>query len=146
MYLHTLVGGLPHAERAALVQASELRSYGCDETVLATGEWTDRLYCVASGLLRVVVQGRSSSGDVTTDLIRQDEFFLGPSLSESRYRARQTLVAAQPSSVYLVPVSAMRGLCEQHPQVAVKLLGAAIKRMSAMRGQLRRDAVPALCS
>lgn len=144
--MHTLVAGLPHADRAALVEASELRSYGCDETVLATGEWTDRLYCVASGLLRVVIHGRSSSGDVVTDFIRQDEFFLGPSLSESRYRARQTLVAAQPSSVYLVPVSVMRVLCEQRPEVAVKLLGAAIKRMSAMRGQLRRDAALAVCS
>jgi CRP-like cAMP-binding protein len=40
--------------------------------------------------------------------------------------------------VYLIPVSAMRRLCEMHPGVAMTLLGIAMKRMSTMRGQLRR--------
>lgn len=136
MYLHTLVAGLPHADRTALDEASELRSYQCDETVLASGEWTDRLFCVASGLLHVVSHGRGSDGGVVTDSIRPDEFFLGPTLSESRYQARHALVAAQASSVYLIPAVAMRGLCEQHPQVALKLLGIAIERTRAMRMQL----------
>ncbi|MDQ0591629.1 Crp/Fnr family transcriptional regulator [Variovorax paradoxus] len=136
MYLHTLVAGLPHADRTALDEASELRAYQCDEPVLASGEWTDRVYCVASGLLHVVSHGRASGADVVTDLIGQHDFFLGPSLSEDRYQAKHTLVAAQASSVYLIPVAAMRGLCEKHPQVAVKLLGIAIERTRALRGQL----------
>jgi len=136
MYLHTLVAGLPHADRTALDEASELRAYQCDEPVLVSGEWTDRVYCVASGLLHVVSHGRASGADVVTDLIGLHDFFLGPSLSEDRYQAKHTLVAAQASSVYLIPVAAMRGLCEQHPQVAVKLLGIAIERTRALRGQL----------
>lgn len=48
MYLHTLIACLPQAERAALVQATELRSYRRNESVLAAGEWTDCIYCVAS--------------------------------------------------------------------------------------------------
>jgi len=139
MYLHALVSDLPQAERAALVQATELRSYRRNDIVLAVDEWTDRFYCVASGLLRVVAHGRgSSNGDVTTDFIRKDDFFLGASLDEDRYQAGQTLVAALPSSVYLIPVSAMRRLCELHPKVVLTLLNLAMKRMSAMRGQLRR--------
>ena len=136
MYLHTLVADLPHADRTALDEASELRAYQCDETVLASGEWTDRVYCVSSGLLQVVSHGRASGADVVTDLICQHDFFLGPSLSESRYQANHTLVAAEASSVYLIPVVAMRGLCEQDPQMALKLLGMAIERTRAMRGQL----------
>ena len=136
MYLHTLVAGLPQADRAALVQAAELRSYRRNETVLAVDEWTDRFYCVASGLLRVV--GHGSNGDVTTDFIRQDDFFLSSSFKEDRYQAAQTLIAALPSSVYLIPVAVMRGLCELHPKVAMTLLGIAMKRMSMMRAQLRR--------
>lgn len=136
MYLHTLVASLPHADRSALHEASELRAYQCDETVLASGEWTDRVYCVASGLLQVVSHGRASGADVVTDLICQHDFFLGPSLGENRYQAKHTLVAAEASSVYLIPVGAMRGLCEQHPQMALKLLGMAIERTRAMRGQL----------
>jgi len=139
MYLHALVADLPQAERAALVQATELRSYRRNDVVLAVDEWTDRFYCVASGLLRVVAHGRgSSSGDVTTDFIRKDDFFLGASFNEDRYQAGQTLVAALPSSVYLIPVSAMRRLCALHPEVVLTLLSLAMKRMSAMRGQLRR--------
>lgn len=139
MYLHALVADLPQAERAALVQAAELRSYRRNDIVLAMDEWTDQFYCVASGLLRVVAHGRgSSSGDVTTDFIRKDDFFLGASFNEDRYQADQTLVAALPSSVYLIPVSAMRRLCALHPEVVLTLLSLAMKRMSAMRGQLRR--------
>jgi CRP-like cAMP-binding protein len=137
MYLHTLVAGLPQAERAALVQATELRSYRRNETVLAADEWTDCIYCVAGGLLRVVAHG-SASDDVTTEFIRQDDFFFGSSFSEDRYQVAQSLVAALPSSVYLIPVSEMRRLCAAHPEISLKLLEMAMRRLSAMRGQLRR--------
>jgi len=93
---------------------------------------------VASGLLRVVAHGRAGSGDVTTEFIRRDDFFLGASFTEDRYQAAQTLIAALPSSVYLIPISAIRKLCERHPQVALALLDIAMKRVAAMRGQLRR--------
>ncbi|MES2249650.1 MAG: Crp/Fnr family transcriptional regulator [Pseudomonadota bacterium] len=136
MYLHALVAGLPQADRAAFVQATELRYYRRNETVLAVDEWTDQFYCVASGLLRVV--GHGSSGDVTTDFIRQDDFFLGSSFEEDQYQAAQTLIAALPSSVYFIPVASMRSLCELHPEVAMKLLSIAMKRMGMLRGQLRR--------
>jgi len=138
MYLNALVSGLPALERAALVQASELRSYRRNETVLAVDEWTDRFYCVANGLLRVMAHGRGGSGDVTTEFIRRDDFFLGSSFTEDRHQATQTLIAALPSSVYLIPIAAMRKLCERHPQMALALLDIAMKRVSVMRGQLRR--------
>jgi CRP/FNR family cyclic AMP-dependent transcriptional regulator len=138
MYLNTLVSGLPHAERAALVQASELRSYRRNETVLAVDEWTEHLYCVGSGLLRVVAHGRGTGADVTTEFIRRDDFFLGSSFTEDRHQATETLIAALPSSVYLIPIVAMRKLCERHPQVTLALLDLALKRVGLMRGQLRR--------
>lgn len=136
MYLHTLVAGLPQVDGAALVQATELRSYRRNEAILAVDEWTDRVYCVASGLLRVV--GHGSNGDVTTDFIRRGDFFHGPSLSEDRYQAVPTLIAALPSSVCLVPVTAVRELCSKHPEVALGLLELAMQRMGMLRGQLRR--------
>ncbi|MBT2336336.1 Crp/Fnr family transcriptional regulator [Variovorax paradoxus] len=139
MYLHTLIANVPPAERTALVRCSELRSYRRNEIVLAVDDWTDRIYCVASGLVRVVFPGRdNNSGDVTTDFIRQDDFFLSPSFDEDNYQATQTLIAALPSSVYLVPIAAMRKLCAVYPEVALGLLGLAMKRMTVMRSQLRR--------
>ncbi|BEP62513.1 hypothetical protein GmRootV213_30670 [Variovorax sp. V213] len=133
-----MVSVLPPADRAALVKASELRSYRRNETVLAVDEWTDRFYCVASGLLRVVEHGRGHGGDVTTEFIRRDDFFLGSSFTEDRHQATQTLIAALPSSVYLIPIAAMRKLCERHPQLSLALLDIAMKRVGVMRGQLRR--------
>lgn len=140
MYLHPLIANVSQAERTALVQCSELRSYRRNETVLAADDWTDRVYCVANGLLRVVAHGKGGAHatDVTTDFIRQDDFFLGPSFDDDNYQAMQTLVAALPSSVYLVPVAAIRKLCSAYPDVAIGLLGLAMKRMTVIRNQLRR--------
>jgi CRP-like cAMP-binding protein len=139
MYLHSLIADLPAAERTALVQCSKLCFYRRNETVVTMDEWTDCIYCVASGLLRVVTPGHGSNNtDVTTDFIRQDDFFLSPSFAEDRYQTVQTLIAALPSSVYLVPVQAIRKLCAAHPEVALGLLGLAMKRLTMMRGQLRR--------
>ena len=138
MYLHPLLHNVSTAERKALIQCSELRSYRRNELVLHADEWTDRIYCVTSGLLRVVVHGSANSGDVTTDFIRRWDFFHGPSLGEDRYQAVPTLIAALPSSAYLVPVSAVRELCSKHPEVALGLLELAMQRMDMLRGQLRR--------
>jgi CRP/FNR family cyclic AMP-dependent transcriptional regulator len=140
MYLNPLFANVSQAERVALVRTSELRSYRRNEVVLAAGSESDRIYCVASGLLRVVEHGsgRAQPVDVTTDFIRQDEFFIGPSMAQDAYLARHTLVAALPTSVHLVPIVALRALCSSYPEVAIGLLELAIKRMAVMRNQLRR--------
>ena len=138
MYLHPLLHNVSTAERKALIQCSELRSYRRNELVLHADEWTDRIYCVTSGLLRVVAHGSANNGDVTTDFIRRGDFFHGPSLGEDRYQAVPTLIAALPSSVYLVPVAAVRELSSKHPEVALGLLELAMQRMGMLRGQLRR--------
>ncbi len=140
MYLNPLFANVPQAERVALVRSSELRSYRRNEVVLAAGSWSDRVYCVASGLLRVVEHGsgRAQPVDVTTDFIRQGEFFIGPSLAEDTFQVRHTLVAALPSSVHLIPIVALRKLCSAYPEVAIGLLELAIARMAVMRNQLRR--------
>jgi len=138
MYLHPLLAKMPPAEREALIKRSEFRSYRRSETVMAAQEWTDCIYCVTSGLLRVVEHGSDPSGDVTTDFIRRNDFFLGPSLGEDRYVARQTLVAALPSSAYLIPIPVARKLCEDHPEVAMGLFEFAATRIRALRSQLRK--------
>ena len=141
MYLHPLIAHVPPAERAALIKCSELRDYRRNETVLAAEAWTDRIYCVTSGLLRVVAHGRENTkdaADVTTDFVRRGDFFLGPSFDEDSYVSKQTLVAALPSSVYLVPMPALRALCTAHPEVAMGLLELAMKRIKTIRSQLRR--------
>ncbi|MGJ7558792.1 Crp/Fnr family transcriptional regulator [Variovorax sp. RB3P1] len=139
MYLNPLFANLPHEERVALVRTSELRSYRRNEVVLVAGSESDRIFCVANGLLRVVGHGgdRAQPVDVTTDFIRQGDFFIGPSLAEDTYRSRNTLVAALPSSVHLIPIVTLRALCVSRPEVSIGLLDLAIRRMAVMRAQLR---------
>ncbi|MDQ0568610.1 CRP/FNR family cyclic AMP-dependent transcriptional regulator [Variovorax paradoxus] len=138
MYLHPLIASVPPDERAAFVQRIELRSYRRNEVVLGADEWTDRVYCVATGLLRVVVQGSEDSGDVTTDFIRQDDIFLNSALVDERYQPGATLVAALPTSLYLVPTLELRALCDRFPAVTMGLLEVVMKRTTVLRRQIRQ--------
>jgi CRP-like cAMP-binding protein len=138
MYLHPLFASVPPDERAAFVQRIELRSCRRNEVVLAADAWTDRIHCVATGLLRVVVEGSEDSNDVTTDFIRQDDFFLHSTLTEDRYQSGATLIAALPSSLYLIPTAEFRALCARHPAVTMGLLGMVMKRTAALRRQIRQ--------
>ena len=138
MYLHPLLSSLSTADRTALIQRSEFRSYRRNDLVIESDEWTDRMYCVTGGLLRVVARGNAGNADVTTDFIRRGDIFHGPLLSEDRYQAASTLIAALPSSVYLVPVAAVRELCAKHPEMALGLVDLTLRRTGLLRRQLRR--------
>jgi CRP/FNR family cyclic AMP-dependent transcriptional regulator len=141
VYLHPLLARLSQAERSAVGQLCELRSYARNETILAPNEWTRSFYCVESGLARVVVQGRDGTQEeagVTTDFIRRHDLYLGGSLSEPQYQAAHRLIAVLPCAIYLVPVSAMRLLCERHHDIALALLEGVASRMNVLRRQIRR--------
>lgn len=138
MYLHPLLSSLSTKDRKALIQCSEFRSFRRNDLVIEADEWTDHMYCVTGGLLRVVARGNFNNADVTTDLIRRGDIFHGPFLSVDRYQAVSTLIAALPSSVYLVPVAAVRELCSKHPEIALGLVDLSMQRMGLLRRQLRR--------
>ncbi|WP_285409987.1 Crp/Fnr family transcriptional regulator [Variovorax sp. efr-133-TYG-130] len=125
-------------DRKALIQCSEFRSYRRNDLVIEADEWTDRTYWVTGGLLRVVARCSAGSGDVTTDFIRGGDLFYGPLLSDGSYQAVSSLVAALPSSVYIVPVAAVRALCSKNPEMAMALIDLTTKRMGLLRRQMRR--------
>ncbi|WP_395317212.1 Crp/Fnr family transcriptional regulator [Variovorax sp. UC74_104] len=141
MYLHPLMAGLPPTEREALAECSRPRSYKRNEVLLAAGDTTDQIYCVASGLLRVVTPGHAEGSEMTTELIGPNDFFFDLSIREDSYRTKQTLIATLPSSVFVVPIAKMRGLCVRRPEVALGLLGLTMKRMNVLRDQFRRISV-----
>jgi CRP/FNR family cyclic AMP-dependent transcriptional regulator len=141
VYLHPLFARLSQAERLAVERVCELRSYARNETILAPNDWTRSFYCVESGLVRVVVQGRDGAQEeagVTTDFIRRHDFYLGGSLSEPQYQAAHRLIAVLPCTVHHVPVVAMRALCERHHDIALNLLEGVASRMNVLRRQIRR--------
>jgi CRP/FNR family cyclic AMP-dependent transcriptional regulator len=138
MYLHPLLASVPLNERTDFVQHIKLHSYRQKAVILMANEWTDRIYCVANGLLRIVVQGSGGSADVTTEFIAQDELFLGPHLSEHGYQSEARLVTVLPSSVYHVPISELLKLCSRYPGVTMGLLELELKRTKKFRKQVRR--------
>lgn len=117
MYLHPLTANLPAAEREALLKCSELRHYKRNDTLLSAGESTDQIYCVASGLLRVVTPSRDQGTEVTTEFVARNDFFFDLSIREDRYQSMNTLVAALPSAVYLR--TQMRRISSLPPEAVV---------------------------
>lgn len=100
--LHPSLARLSPPERLAFQALCKLRPYARNETILAPNEWTNAFFCVESGLVRVVVEGREGAQDeagVTTDFIRRHDFYLGGSLNEPGYWAAHRLVAVLPSTI-----------------------------------------------
>ena len=140
MYIHPLLASLPEAVRRFVSDASPLRSYKKGEVALAMNEGSMHAYCVASGLLRIVSAG-STDVDLTTGFLKPDEIYLGSSLvSEEAEPSDVRLVAALPTSAYLVPKKYLRKLCEQYPVVGLRLIDVTLEKNRMLRRQIRRVA------
>jgi len=139
MYIHPLLSTLPEAVRKAVSDATTLREFRKNEVVLEAHQHTDFVYCVGSGLLRVVSTG-SGDADLTTHFLKPDEIHIGPDLTERGYQSDIRLIAALPSSVYMVPRRHVRRLCVAYPAVALGLLEMKIQRVAMMGRQMRRVA------
>jgi CRP-like cAMP-binding protein len=139
MYIHPLLSTLPETVRKSVTLEATLRSFRKNEVVLEVEQYTDFVYCVGSGLLRVVSTG-SDDADLTTHFLKPDEFHVGPDLSGAGHQSEIRLIAALPSSVYLIPQSRMYRLCVDYPAVALGLLDMKLRRVAQMSRQMRRVA------
>ena len=140
MYIHPILSSLAQPVRKAVGDASTSHSFRKGEVVLDAGQESENAYCVASGLIRVVSAG-SSEADLTTNFLKPDDIHIGTGLcSAEHFVSDVRLVAALPSSLYIVPRRHLRKLCETYPQVALQLLDMKITRIGAMRRQMRRIA------
>jgi len=139
MYIHPLLSQLPDAVRKAVSDASSLRDFRKNEAVLRAQEVTDSVYCVAAGLLRVVSTG-SGEQDLTTHFLKPDDFYLGPHFADQGYQSEVSLIAALPSSVYVIPRRIVRSLCMAYPSVALGLLDMKVRRLAALGRRMRRVA------
>ncbi len=137
MYIHPLLASVPARAREALVRLIELRRYRRNEVVLQAGAAVESLYCVGSGLLRVVVPGPNDAA-VTTSFLSPDDLHLGAPLTGPRPPSDLSLVAALPSSVYLMPLWTLQRLCAHYPEVPQVLLQTQLRQMGALRKQIRR--------
>ncbi len=105
---------------------------------MESGATAGNIYCVASGLLRVVVSDSAGNEEVTTDFVKRDEFFLASAFGEPPKGSGASLVAALPSSVYVIPWQAFHRLCGNHPELLLGLVKTAVNQTVMLRKQLRR--------
>jgi CRP-like cAMP-binding protein len=138
MYLHPLTSGLPQFERDDLKKVVDVRSYKRNQYLLVSGQRSQSIFCVATGLLRVALQGQGNHEEVTTDFIRPDEFFMPPSLRHDEFDSPATVIAALPTVVYAIPLRHVRMLCAKYPDLLVGLLEHESRRIGILRTQLRR--------
>lgn len=138
MYLHPLTSSLPQFERDDLKKIVEVRSYKRSQYLLASGQRSQSIFCVATGLLRVALLGQGNQEEVTTDFIRPDEFFLPPSLRHDEFESPATVIAALPTVVYAIPLRHVRLLCARYPDLLIGLMEHESRRIGILRTQLRR--------
>ena len=141
MYIHPLFASVPETARKAVGDASALSSFRRNEVILESGQKTDTVYCVASGLVRVVSTGSSEESELTTNFLRPDDIHVGANITDSDSCVSEVrLVAALPSSLYLLPRRYLRTLCEHYPKVTLRLLEFKLRQIDDMRRQMRRVA------
>lgn len=139
MYIHPLLFSVPARVREALIRLTELRHFRRNEVVLQAGDRVDALYCVGSGLLRVVVHGPADA-TTTTNLLGPDDLHLGVPLDGVAHASTVSIVATLPSSVYTMPLGTLKRLCEAYPPVALALMQIQGKQILSLRKQIRRRA------
>lgn len=115
----------------------QLRSYRRNEKVLKIGGSTDVVPFVNHGLLHVVAEG-SDGGEITTDFIGSGGFYSESILNVGAYCPSHSVVATLPSSVYLIPISAVHKLLQKSPKSAIFFLTDAIKRTNLVRAHFRQ--------
>jgi len=139
MYLHPLLRKIPSRERLELVRHIELRAFRRNDVVMNGGEVPAQIYCVANGLLRIVVARDSpETEEVTTDFVKRDELYLVSAFDAMQRHSRTSLVAALPSTVYVVPWSAFSGVFKRHPEVLLGLFELAVEQSARLRLRIRR--------
>lgn len=122
-----------------MVRHIELRTFRRNDVVMKGDEVPAKIYCVANGLLRIVVAcDDPEAEEVTTDFVKRDELYLVSAFDEMQRHARTSLVAALPSAVHVVPWSVLSGVFRKHPEVLLGLFELAVEQSAKLRLRIRR--------
>jgi CRP/FNR family transcriptional regulator, cyclic AMP receptor protein len=139
----TLLGQVPVFETLApedlqhVAEVAVPRSFAGQQVIFREGDESDTCYVVRSGHARAIrehVDGRTLTlahfgpGDIFGELAMFDD-----------ERRSATVEALDDLSTLAIPGSAMRGLLERHPEIAVKLVIALGRRLRAANERLSRQ-------
>lgn len=136
MFLHPLLADLPGDEKTALVQLSKSVFVKRGDAVAQSGRVLDYMFIVGTGVLRVDTVGTDGVTS-TTGFLGSEDVYLETILGDAQ-PSKSTIVAALNSSVYRVPLSALRVYMGKYPSFALRLLQMALDDQQRLRKQLRR--------
>jgi CRP-like cAMP-binding protein len=121
----------------ATVRASPGRAYAAGQFICYQGDPGDRLYVIVSGLVKVIFTSERGDEMVLNTLGAGDIFGELALLTESPRSA--SVVAVEPTYVFMLPRARLLILMSQHPGLAdelLRLLGHHVQRLTEQVGDL----------
>ena len=114
-----LFRNLDQEERAQILTIGEPRRYLGEQVIFREGEPGDGLFILVSGSVRI--SKRSATGEEALAILEPNAFFGEMALIDFLPRAADAIANSQ-TDVFFIPLSALRGLLEEHHQLAMKVL------------------------
>jgi CRP-like cAMP-binding protein len=124
-----LLEGLRQKARAQVLAAARQRAFDPGDIVVGEGEPALHLYIIATGRARVEREGHGVVGR-----LGPGDFFGELGLIEEHGRTA-TVVAEDALTCYLIPVWEFRSLLKEHPDMALPMLEAMIRRLHSREHQ-----------
>jgi CRP/FNR family transcriptional regulator len=120
-----------------VAQVAVPRSYDGQQVIFREGDDSDTCYIVRSGHARAIRQ-HSDGRTITLARFGPGDIFGELAMFDDERRSA-TVEALDELSTVAIPGSAMRGLLERHPEIAVKLVIALGRRLRAANERLSRQ-------
>jgi CRP/FNR family transcriptional regulator len=120
-----------------VAQVAVPRSYDGQHVIFREGDDSDTCYIVRSGHARAIRQ-HSDGRTITLARFGPGDIFGELAMFDDERRSA-TVEALDDLSTVAIPGSAMRGLLERHPEIAVKLVIALGRRLRAANERLSRQ-------
>jgi CRP/FNR family transcriptional regulator, cyclic AMP receptor protein len=120
-----------------VAQVAVPRTYTGQEVIFREGDDSDTCYIVRSGHARAIRQ-HSDGRTITLARFGPDDIFGELAMFDNERRSA-TVEALDDLQTVAIPGSAMRGLLERHPEIAVKLVIALGRRLRAANERLSRQ-------
>jgi len=117
-----LLAGLNKRIRRRLAETGKRRTYGSDEEIVREGSNGTALYIVLSG------EGRVERGGERLGSVAAGDFFGELALIEEEPRSA-SVIAATETECLLFPAWEFTALLEEHPEIALPIMRALIKRL-----------------
>ena len=118
-----LLAGLRQKARAQVLAAARRRTFAPGDVVVGQGDPALHLYIIATGSARVEREGHGVVGRLGAG-----DFFGELGLIEEHGRTA-SVVAEDELTCYLIPVWEFRSLLREHPEIALPMVEALIRRL-----------------